>query len=271
MIRVSDNIIARCNRLVLHVKRFAFWSMLPTERLNDQLLVGENNMTVRCDVSSKVYANNGNSDVLCRVPTTARRILDIGCGAGDNARAIRSSSEGHYVVGVTLSDAEAILARRYCDDVIIANLEDGLPNLGEQQFDVVLCSHVLEHICYPDQLLDDIWNILANEGILVIALPNLLFYKYRFRLLVGQFEYKESGIMDYTHFRWYTYKSAQQLIRQHCFEVVESTTSSSIPLPVVRRCLPRSLVANLDRLGGFLWPGLFGSQLIYVCKKRLES
>jgi SAM-dependent methyltransferase len=212
-------------------------------------------------VAGKVYANKGNEAVLRLVPDTARRILDLGCGAGDNAARLRRPDR--EIVGVTLSESEAELAGEHCSRVLVANLEQGLP-LADKTFDAVVCSHVLEHICFPDRLLRDIRQALAPGGKLIVALPNLLTYKNRVRLVLGRFEYESAGIMDDTHFRWYTFASAQRLLRRHGFAVEFAGAQGAFPLWPVRRWLPAGMTAWIDAAACRFRPGLFGYQLLYV-------
>ena len=77
------------------------------------------------NVAGKIYTNSGNGPVLARVPRGVRVVLDVGCGAGDNARALHAL--GCVVDGITLSEQEAVLARPACRAVHIFNLEQGLP------------------------------------------------------------------------------------------------------------------------------------------------
>lgn len=212
-------------------------------------------------VAGKVYANCGNEAVLRLVPEAARRILDVGCGAGDNAARLRRPNR--EIVGVTLSESEAELAREHCSRVLVTNLEQGLSLAGET-FDAVVCSHVLEHICFPDRLLRDIRQALAPGGKLIVALPNLLTYKNRMRLALGRFEYQSSGIMDDTHFRWYTFATAQRLLRRQGFAIEFAGAHGAFPLWPVRRWLPTGVTARIDGAACRLKPGLFGYQLLYV-------
>ncbi len=80
-------------------------------------------MNVRME--NKIYSNYGNINITNAVPITANNILDIGCGAGDNARLLKE--KGKIVDGVTLSESEAAEARNYCRNVFIYDLEEGLP------------------------------------------------------------------------------------------------------------------------------------------------
>jgi 2-polyprenyl-3-methyl-5-hydroxy-6-metoxy-1,4-benzoquinol methylase len=54
--------------------------------------------------------------------------------------------------------------------------------------DAVLASHVSEYIGHPEKLLKAIARHLEPNPSLVVALPNLLDWKYRFQMLFGIFE-----------------------------------------------------------------------------------
>lgn len=212
-------------------------------------------------VTDKTYQNAGNRDVLLRVPQSHRRVLDIGCGAGDNARVLRAA--GHQIVGITLSPDEAELAKDVCDEVIVANVEAGLPP-EISDIDVVICSHVLEHICFPENLLADVHGVLNPGGILIVALPNLMFYKTRLPLVLGRFEYAPHGIMDNTHFRWYTFRSAQQMLRTNGFDVTSAAAQGAFPLWPLRRLVPAKTLRPIDQLATRLLPGVFGAQMVFT-------
>lgn len=218
-------------------------------------------------IDKKVYDNLGNMQVLGAVPPAALTVLDVGCGAGGNARVL--AQQGKVVDGITLSEDEAKAVRRLMRQVWIFNLEEGLPpGVAESAYDCILCSHVLEHIVYPDRLLAGIQRSLRPSGTLIVALPNLLYHFNRFDLLRGRFEYTNQGIMDNTHVRWYTFASAQQMLARHGFVVERAFVEGRFPLPGLRRFLPAGVLQQLDRWAGRAYPGLCGFQMIFVCRKR---
>lgn len=217
-------------------------------------------------VEKKSYKNEGNAAVIGRVPKSALTILDVGCGAGDNARLL--AREGRIVDGVTLSASERDEALNHCRNVVIHNLEGGLPPELSGPYDCVICSHVLEHICWPERLLRDIRERLSAKGVLVVALPNLFFYKNRWNLLRGRFEYEDSGLMDNTHFRWYSFRSAQALLATAGFDVVGAEADGSFPIPLLRRLVPRAVTRLVDVWASDAFPGLFGYQMIFTARSQ---
>ncbi len=213
----------------------------------------------------KIYANPGNPEVLRWVPEDAKCVMDLGCGSGGNASQLAARVE--RIDGVTLSDDEAARARKFCREVFVHNLEEGLPPGTHPPYDVILASHVLEHICFPEKLLRDVAAQLSPDGILIVALPNLMNFKYRFPLLLGKFEYEDGGIMDNTHFRWYTFASARRLLEAHGFRVIRAYASGHFPMPLFGRLVPSALRRWIDGCATRFSPGFFGVQLIYVAVK----
>jgi SAM-dependent methyltransferase len=221
----------------------------------------ENSFLALGDVSERTYASQPNTEVLQWVPEDAGQVLDLGCGSGANAAML--SRRGIHVDGVTLSEEEAKQASLHCRQVFVHNLERGLPPGIGGPYDAVLCSHVLEHICFPSQLLHDIVGCLAPGGRTIVAVPNLLFYRTRLQLLLGRFEYSESGIMDSTHFRWYTLSSLSRLLERHGLSPDTAYGDGNVPMGRLRRIAPGAC-ARLDRLACARFPGLFGLQLLAV-------
>ena len=219
---------------------------------------------------NKVYSNLGNEDVNELIPNGAKYILDLGCGDGSNARIL--VNKGCIVDGVTISDLERDVAQQVMRNVYVYNLENGLPKLEENMYDVVICSHVLEHICYPQQLLQDIYHVQKSNGILIVALPNLMHYKSRYQLFRGNFNYQPAGIWDFTHFRCYTFASAIKLLQQHKFVVDKKTVTGTLPFnSFFKLILPNKVSSFLYKILIGISHGLFGYQLLFVAKKTFKN
>jgi 2-polyprenyl-3-methyl-5-hydroxy-6-metoxy-1,4-benzoquinol methylase len=219
----------------------------------------------------KIYVNAGNQAILNIVPKSALTILDIGFGNGSNARILKE--RGAKLDGITLSELELSYSKDVFREAIIFNVEKGLPEKFKQnKYDAILMSHVLEHIAYPENLLSDLRNVLAQNGELIIAVPNLLHYKTRFQLLRGNFYWHESGIWDYTHLRWYTKKLIYEMASRSGFQVSNFYATGFLPAhSVLRRILPSNLYKALFNILLRISNGFFGDQYIVSLKIRNEK
>jgi SAM-dependent methyltransferase len=198
-----------------------------------------------------------NPAVLAAIPALAKRILDIGCGAGTLGQALKARQEC-WVTGVTFSEAEARLAAQQVNQVVMADLNSFDPTaLG--QFDCIVCSHVLEHLVAPQQLLRRLYPCLSPQGTLLVALPNVMFWKQRVQFLRGRFRYTEGGLMDNTHLRFFDWHSATQLLTSVGFALQSRRADGHLPYS---RFFGAAVSQVLNRNALARWPGLFGFQFV---------
>ena len=219
----------------------------------------------------KTYFDTGNVDVISQVKGNKLTILDVGCGGGSNAR--HFSEMGNIVDGITISEKEGELARPYLRHLYIQNLEEGLPDsISENEYDYVICSHVLEHIAYPEKLLKDITKALKKNGYLVMALPNIMHYSSRFELLKGNMNYDTAGIFDYTHLRWYTFDTARKLLETNGFEIEFSGVTGKVPgYSLLGRVLSLKVHDMLYSIFTYMSKGFFGYQLLFKALNKKQN
>jgi SAM-dependent methyltransferase len=98
--------------------------------------------------------------------TRRGKLLDVGCNRGFVLEAARR--RGWSVVGVELSDAAANRARSDFGLTVHETLDD----VANEQFDLIVAWHVLEHTVDPIEFLRDASLLLAPEGILAIQVPS---------------------------------------------------------------------------------------------------
>jgi SAM-dependent methyltransferase len=197
-----------------------------------------------------------NAPALAAVPTEARRVLDVGCGSGAFGRAVKDRQPAE-VVGLTYSADEADRARGRLDRVVVCDLNEFDP-AGLGAFDCVVCSHVLEHLCWPERFLAAARPLLAPGGRLVVALPNALAWRQRAAFLAGRFRYTDGGLMDRTHFRFFDWRTAQDLVAGAGYRVTSARAFGVFPLSRLLFGLGRAV----DRAALSVWPGLFGWQFV---------
>jgi len=208
-----------------------------------------------------------NQPILSRVPKTTQRLLDLGCGSGTLGKQIKQNITCE-ILGVTFSEEESALASQTLDSIIVGDLNSfSTEKLG--RFDCIICSHILEHLYYPQDFIIKLHSNLTIDGVLVVALPNVLHWKQRWEFIRGRFRYTDGGLMDKTHFRFFDWETAHELLEQGGYQVVEAEADGNFPLPVLRKVCPAKFVDYIDKIALNKFPGLFGFQFVFSCKSKL--
>jgi len=99
----------------------------------------------------------------------AGRLLEVGCGSGK--RLARMKALGWNVMGQEIDPAAAhYVQKKWSIDVHLGSLET--MSLPEEKYDVIIMSHVIEHVHDPVGLLSTCRNLLKNNGLLAMLTPN---------------------------------------------------------------------------------------------------
>ena len=160
----------------------------------------------------ETYYDQERPEVAALVPAHCRCVLEVGCGEGNLGRLLRR--RGHVVTGLELVPEAAARARNHLDRVVTADVElDGLP-FPDASFDAVIFADVLEHLVDPWRVLRRAAQLLAPGGVVVASIPNVQNLDVIRRLLRGRFDYRERGILDRGHLRFFTLHSIRELFAQ---------------------------------------------------------
>jgi 2-polyprenyl-3-methyl-5-hydroxy-6-metoxy-1,4-benzoquinol methylase len=221
---------------------------------------------MKYDIADRTYRNAGNPAVVALVDRETRVVLDVGCGAGDNAALLLDRDPEKQIYGVTGSESEAQLATRYMQHCWVTDIEAELPAaIGTRQYDCVVFSHVLEHTRDPASVLARFTQYLRPGGSVIIAVPNVVMWRQRWDFIRGRFEYTEGGTLDQTHLRFFSYRTAETYLFANApeMQIVHKSAPGSVPLWILRRrVLPKRVSEQIDAWASRIWPNLFGSQIL---------
>lgn len=195
-------------------------------------------------------------------------LLDLGAAGGELGSSLRESFD--RTIGFEYNvDCVGDLCGRF-DSVVIADLEKvkSLP----AETDAIVLADVLEHLRSPASALALVRKSLRDDGRVFISVPNIANITVRLGLLLGVFEYRDRGILDHTHLRFYTKRTIRREVENAGFRILE-IGGSSIPVRlIIGRFTPEPLLRIGEKLLVWLtraWRGLFAYQIILVAARKV--
>jgi homoserine O-acetyltransferase len=137
-------------------------------------------------------------DVLADLIEPGASVLDLGCGQGELLQKLSGEKGCHPLVGVELSEAEIVGSLQRGLDVLQADLNEGLPNFSDGQFDYVVLSQTLQSVVRTEAMVDEMLRV-GNRCI--VSFPNFGYRKLR-RMLAeeGVSPASDTGIL---HYEWF--------------------------------------------------------------------
>ncbi|HJU45882.1 MAG TPA: methyltransferase domain-containing protein [Chitinophagaceae bacterium] len=182
-------------------------------------------------------------DVLKQKLPAGAEVLDVGCGNGVISRSL--GERGFNVKGIDISEkaiARAIELNTF-PNVKFAVISAEQLVVDGNRYHAVICSEVLEHLNDPGKLLNVLYQVLHDDGVLIVTVPNgrgpreLLVTRpviylqknnrWSWRLLQGMKKmlgYKgttvQSSADDLTHIQFFTRASLQKLAAANKFSII---------------------------------------------------
>ncbi len=205
-------------------------------------------------------------DLITRYANGSGMLLDLGAAGGELGEALRMRFPRR--IGFEYDVDRIADLRRHFDSAVIADLE-AVRKLPSSSGSIVLAD-VLEHLREPSKLLRCVREALSPEGHVFVSVPNIANITVRLGLLFGIFEYRERGILDSSHLRFYTMRSIKREIEGAGFKIV-AIRGSSVPIRLIVPKAPNILLRLGEKILTVvtrIWRGLFAYQIIIVAQRR---
>lgn len=165
------------------------------------------------------YYQHSRPEVLALVQTPPTKVLDIGCGAGIFSASVKQKFNAE-VWGIEMSPEAAQQATTRIHKVLNGAFDEVALELPDGYFDCIFFNDVLEHMTAPEEALRAIRLKLAPGGKVYASIPNFLFAENIIRLFkTKDWVYTDSGILDRTHFRFFTRKSILRFFEENKYQV----------------------------------------------------
>jgi O-antigen biosynthesis protein len=136
--------------------------------------------------------------------------LNVGCAGGADAPHLRGLGATRLHGVEPVASAARTAAKRY--DAVDCCPVDAW-TWDRTRYDLIVLADVLEHLADPVSLLRRAGEWLSPEGTLLLSVPNVRHVSVLWSLVVrGDWRYREEGILDDTHLRFFTSKSFRRLL-----------------------------------------------------------
>jgi len=183
-------------------------------------------------------------DLLERIDTGAKTILEFGCGEATLGEALKKRQRCR-VVGVELDPQAAAVARRRIDDVYCADVRE-IVSLLDERFDVIIGGDIVEHLDEPWSFLADLRRLAAPGGKLLLSLPNLANGSVVGDLLRGRFDYVYMGITCVGHLRFFTRQTIEEMLAIAGWSAVSIEPQQLTITPQAEELMTRLKAAGID-------------------------
>ncbi len=161
----------------------------------------------------------------------AYAVLDVGCAGGFLGHWL--AADEFYLMGVDNNQAYLNDLHANYHQKILADIESYPALTLDRQPDALVLADVLEHCRYPAEVLRHLCRTCLQPGaVVIISLPNVAHWYVRLSLLLGQFNYADRGLLDRTHLRFFTLKTASEFCAQNQM-VIEEVRVTPTPLPLI--------------------------------------
>lgn len=164
------------------------------------------------------------------IPENVSTVLEIGCGAGGTMQWLRGIRQIKYAAAVELVPEAADLARDIFDKVETSSFESAQFEFDCLKFDLIIALDVLEHLQDPDQAVKRLHAMATEGGVLIVSIPNIGNYSVSWPLLTkGQWNYGSEGLLDRTHLRFFSEKTANDLLKSNGFNPISRKYNWQFP------------------------------------------
>ncbi|MBW2740666.1 MAG: class I SAM-dependent methyltransferase [Deltaproteobacteria bacterium] len=164
------------------------------------------------------YFESNRAAMLQYIPDGVRKTLEFGCGTGLFSALLK---EKLSTWGVEIDHDAAKKAAQKLDKVIEEDAMTSLAKIPDCYFDCALFFDVLEHLVDPYTLLVSVKQKLTEGAVVIASIPNIRYYRALSKLVVhGDWKYRDHGVLDKTHLRFFTKKSIARMFDQLGFDIV---------------------------------------------------
>ena len=180
--------------------------------MNTPLLPAGEGLGDEGKMSEIEYYNNPRKEIIQFLPNHYSKVLEIGCAEGMFRQNIKKEAE---VWGVEPNKPSALKAEPNYQKVLVGFFEHIVNELPDNYFDLVICNDVIEHMPDPAQFFSLLKSKVTKDCIIITSVPNVRFIGVMTEyLFLKDWRYRENGVLDRTHLRFFTRRSLSRFFNE---------------------------------------------------------
>jgi len=168
---------------------------------------------------------NSTSTIISHIKPNSK-VLELGCSTGKLTKFLHENLQCQVSI-VEINGVDGFIAKQYAYDSLIGSDEGDvnkniwLSKWNNERFDYIIVADLLEHLIYPNVLLTDCQSLLKDGGRILISVPNIAHNSIIIDLLNDKFQYRDTGILDRTHLRFFSRNTLMELVESCGLEVIK--------------------------------------------------
>lgn len=165
-----------------------------------------------------MIGDNSNSLILRQV-LPGSDVLEFGPAHGRMTKYLKENLNCKVTI-VEKEERSGIVATNYAEmsfigdywgDIEKYHWKQNVSAIGSK-YDYIIFADVLEHLYNPWEVLHSVRDLLKEDGRVLISVPNFTHNSILIDLLNNKFEYREIGLLDNTHIRFFTRTSLERMV-----------------------------------------------------------
>lgn len=141
-------------------------------------------------------------------------ILEFGPASGRLTKYLKEEKNCKMYF-VEIDEQAGKIASEFAQDYLIGDIEqyEWFERFKNTKFDYIIFADVLEHLRNADLVLEKSKILLNEDGFILFSIPNICHNSIIIDLINDKFEYKNTGLLDDTHLKFWTENSLDKLVK----------------------------------------------------------
>jgi len=192
-------------------------------------------METQYDFTLDMGSENSNSTILKNIIPNSS-VLECGCAHGRMTKYLKETLnctvyivEHNEKAGKQASQwADRSFYGKYWGDLERDDFFTHVYNCGINNLDYIIFADVLEHLHNPEEILNKSKSLLKENGSIWISIPNVAHNAILIDLWNNKFTYRETGLLDKTHIKFFTYFSLKEMIEKCGLQIVNEINLQNV-------------------------------------------